>query len=288
MNHMRVYERSVMQREDILSILMIHKHERLSPFLDGADCLYVLIVTSPATGWETKQLVCEGEFIVEQEISLWQLEAWAIYGVDERFAFWLQQAEIVWDKDDYMKLMKERLLRLSVQAQKRRVCEEYSRFLRYFLEAKELLQQGFTLDAYHSVLLALHSWARLVVCETGEQPEISIWMQVKHLDPSVYKLYEELVVSNEPLEKRIELLLLPIEFCITSKMKDCAQYLLDVLQSRNRPLTLNDLQKQPELANSQIDLQLLLEKMVQRSLVHEILLPAAGENLNEKGYLWSS
>jgi hypothetical protein len=276
----------MLRREHVQSVLVVHQHD-YSPFLDGANLLYLVVVNRPEPQWETKHLVFEGECIVEHQISQWQIESWAVHGADERVIYWLSQAEIVLDKNDYMKTMKERLLRLPLQTQKLRVCEEYSRFLRYYLEAKELLQQGFALDSYQAVLNALHSWARLVVYEANHQPEISIWMQVKQLDSSVYKLYEELIASNEPLEKRIELLLLPIEFSIMSKMKTCTQFLADILQSRNRPWSMKELLQLPELAKSQIDLHLLLEKMAKRSLVHEVLVPKESEQIFEKAYLLS-
>ena len=83
-------------------------------------------------------------------------------------------------------------MRIPEHIQKLRVCEEYSCLLRHYLEAKELLQQGCALDAYQSILHALQVWARLVIWKrTTALP--AIWMQVKQLDPSVFKLYEELI-----------------------------------------------------------------------------------------------
>lgn len=287
MEHIHAYAEAIIQREHVQSVLVVHQPEKITPSLIGADLLFIVIVNQPQPQWETKHLIYGGEQIVEHRISQWQIESWAIHGADERFVYWVSQAQILLDKNDYMNNMKDRLMRVPVQTQKLRICEEYSRLLRHYLEAKELLQQGFALDAYQSVLDALYSWARLAAYEANVQPQLFIWMQVKQLDPSVYKLYEELIISHEPLEKRVELLLLPIEFGIMSKMKTCTQFLTDVMQSRNRPWPLKELMQHPELSKSQIDLHLLLEKMVKRSLIHEVLLQKESEQAFEKAYLLS-
>ena len=281
---MELYTQSLLEQEEILSIMRVTKHDSPSLFLDGANQLYLLIVNRPTPQWETRHFQVESERIVEHRISQWQIENWAIQGADERFSYWLSQAEIILDRNDYMKANKKRLLRISEQAQKQRVYIEYSSFLRYYLEAKELLQLGLAFDAYQAILHALEGLARLVIWEAGLQPSPALWGQVKQVDPSVFKLYEELIASHEPLDKRIELLLLPIEFHVMSKMKDCTQLLLEVLQSRNRPWLVKELSQQPALAGSQIDLHLLLDKMAKKTIVHEVLLLNKEKSIYEKGY----
>lgn len=284
---LHLYTQGLIDQEDILSIMLVMKENNPSPFLDGANRLYMVIVNRPEPQWETRHFMMKEERIVEHRISQWQIENWAIHGVSERVSYWLSQAEIIFDRHEYLGTIWDRLLRIPEQLQKQRVYEEYSSFLRYYLEAKELLQHGCELDAYQAILHAMHGWARLVIWEAGQQPSPALWSQVKQVDPSVYKLYEELTVSNEPLEKRIELLLLPIEFHVMSKMKDCTKLLLDVLQSRNRPWSVKELLQQPALAGIQIDLHLLLEKMAKKTIVHEVLFLNEEKEVYEKGYLLS-
>lgn len=282
--NLNVYWQSLIAQEDILSVMHVAKQNTPSPFLDGANHLFLVIVNRADPRWEARHFLLQDERIVEHRISQWQIENWAMHGADERVSFWLQHAEIMLDRNGYMAANKERLLYLPSQVQKQRVYEEYSSCLRHYLEAKELLQHGYELDAYQAILHALQGLARLVILEGGHQPLPGLWVQVKQIDPSVYKLYEELTASHEPLGKRIELLLLPLEFHLMSKMKDCTQPLLDVLQSRNRPWLVKELLQQPALAASHVDLHVLLEKMAKKTIVHEVLFLNEEKAVYEKGY----
>lgn len=50
---------------------------------------------------------------------------------------------------------------------------------------------------------------------------------MKRIEPAIYKLYEELILSNESLEKRLELLFLAGEFLINSRTNDGGQHILE-------------------------------------------------------------
>ena len=82
------------------------------------------------------------------------------------------------------------------------------------------------MDAYHHVVKSLHHLARLAVIENGLFPEVTVWSQVKKIDPAIYKLYEELIMSEEPLEKRLELLFLASEFFIHNRTADGARHIM--------------------------------------------------------------
>ncbi len=282
---LHAYTESIVQRDDVQSVLLMDKQERYNPFMDGADLLYVVVVNRPEPRWETKHFTYRDYQVVEHCISQWQLERWATYGASERIVCWMTRSMIVFDRDDYVKGIRERLTRLPLSLQKRRLCEEYSRLLKAYLDARELLLHQHALDAYQILLHALNVWARLAVWEAGELPEAPIWKQVKQIDPAVHKLYEELIASNEPLEKRIELLLLAIEFSLMSKMKACTLLLADILQSQHRPWSIEELRQHPDLAGAEIDLPLLLDKMTKRSLIQEIVLHQEGEVVWKKGYI---
>ncbi|WP_139492257.1 nucleotidyltransferase-like protein [Brevibacillus dissolubilis] len=281
------YHQQIVNQNDVLSALLIHNPDKCSPFFHGAPLLSIIIMNRPEPKQETRALYYLGLHIVEYRLSQWQLEQWVVQGSSVPVVSWLTQADIMHDPQDYMKKMKERFLRLSQHHQKRKICETYSQLLKSYMDAKAYLHQELTLEAYHSIQKALHTWAQLVLIEANEPPEPAIWKRVKQLEPSAYKLYEELVSSPEPLAKRVELLLLPLEFHIMSKMKPCTQYLYDILLSQHRPWTLNELLNHSEIANSSIDVVLLLDKMAKRSLIQEVHIELKGELTSEKGYMIS-
>lgn len=269
--------------ERTLAILKLHKQEHVSPFLDGTNLLYIHVLNQAEPQWETRRYYDGEASVVEHRISRWLLDSWIVHGTTERVAYWLKHAELVWEKQRYFTSLKHRLLRLPEQKRKREMYRTYARMLQSFLAAKEWMQERAVPDAYQAILQALHEWACLVAWKKGEYPQPAIWQQVKQLDPSVYKLYEELIDSSEPLDKRIELLLLPTEFGVVSLMKECTMYLTDIIQTRNRPWSVNELMQQPGLADSEIDLYSLLEKMAKRSIVLEIELKNE-DGSNELGY----
>lgn len=264
----QTYLESLRQRLDVQAVLMLPKSDMLVPFREGT--FYIVVVNTPQESGMTRRAFFQDQLIVEQQVSTWELKKGALYGLDERLADMLGKSEILWDKDGYMKQMKQRLCRLPESLQKKYICREYSRLLRFFHETKEWLQEGKTLDAYHALIQSLHSWGRLIVYEAGEQQHAALWSQVKQLDPSVFKLYEELSINAEALDKRIELLVLAIEFWITSKMKESVRFLIEIMETRKEPWCLHELMNHPVIQQAQIELPLLLEKMVQRSLLQEV------------------
>ena len=93
-----------------------------------------------------------------------------------------------------------------------------------------------------------------------------VWKQVKQLDPSIYKLYDEIVSSEETLEKRLELLFLASEFLIHSRTKEGAQHIVEVLSTKEF-WTIQEIHEQEELKNYSVDLEVFIEFLVERGLI---------------------
>ncbi len=278
------YTARLLQDDLVLSVLVLN-NQTMTGLPYSADHMFLVILNTAELQCEIRNVATDHESIVELKISRWQLESWAIQGVGEQMAVFIANSEIIMDKEDYIKTYRERLKRFTAKWTKRKICREYSGVLRHYLNAKELFQRQLTLDAYQAVLNALQGWARIAIYQAGELPGTSIWMQVKQIDPSVYKLYEELVASHEPFEKRVELLLLPVEFSVMSQMKTCTQLIIDIMQTENRPWFITELLQHPDLSKEDIDICLLLEKMAKRSLVAEVKVTKEEGHLYEKGYL---
>ncbi|GED67645.1 hypothetical protein BRE01_13470 [Brevibacillus reuszeri] len=267
-DNQQTYLELLQKRMDVQAVLILPDSDMLVPFREGT--FYIVVVNHSHVDTTIRRMRINKQVILEQQIGSWQLEKGAVNGLDERLAVMLGKAEILWDKDGYMKQMKQRISRLPEFLQKKYICKEYSRLLRFVHETKERLQQGMALDAYHSSIQSLDSWARLIVYEAGEHPQAGLWSQVKQLDYSVYKLYEELSFNAEALEKRIELLLLAMEFWITSRMKSSVRFLIEVMEKKNGPWSLQELMNHPLVQDAEIDIPLIIDKMVQRSLVQEV------------------
>jgi hypothetical protein len=138
------------------------------------------------------------------------------------------------------------------------------------LQSKHFLQDGFVMDAYTSVIEALKHWALIELAEHNQIPELSLWQQVKKINPGVYKLYEELVESKETVELRVELILLACEFSLVSKVGRCCTFITDLLSSREEPWRLEELLSHPLLLEVKRELPDVLNKLVQKSIIKQV------------------
>jgi len=203
-------------------------------------------------------------------VSKWNMERWLVDGENRNMIQWMIQGEIIKDASGYLNELRERILQFAKPLREQRMIAEFALFLRNFLQAKQFMKMNHELDAYQRILESLRHWAGIVLIEHGMHPEVSVWNQIHDLNLGVFKLYEELTISQETVGQRVELLLLASEFSVISKMKEYCSLLLRILSSREEPWNGNELVEHPELHHIRDDLPMLLQKMHQRSLVREV------------------
>ncbi len=126
--------------------------------------------------------------------------------------------------------------------------------------------------------------ARLAIIENGFHPEVTVWNQVKQIDPQIYKLYIELLESEESLEKRLELLFLASEFLIHSRAKRGASHILNVLSQRNDSWSFGELMEHPELKIYSVDLEVYLEFLVDKHLINVEKVETKGKGIFHRVY----
>lgn len=182
----------------------------------------------------------------------------------------LRAGEVIWDPQGILGELRATIAHFVQPLKERMMFMEFARFLHMYVKSKRYIEAGCVMDAYNCVLISLYHWARIEVCESGEFPEPAVWHQLKCQNTSVYKLYEELTISTETLEQRVQLVLLACEFAIMSKMADCCSMLVTILNSRNEPWSIEELLIQPGLDHLESELPLVLGKLVSRSQIREI------------------
>lgn len=278
-----LYLQTLIKRSEVAAVLMLADPSMLFPFREEA--FYLIVVDQPQTEPMTRRLLTQGTPFVEQQVSTWQLEQAAVRGLDERLSTLLKTAMIVWERDGCVSQLKQRFSPMPKTLQNMYICREYSRLLRFFCQTKECLNRGMSLDAYHSLIQSIHAWARCIIYEAGEQPSCGLWTQVKQIDPAVYKLYEELSINAEALDKRIELLELAIEFWLSTSMKDSVAFIVEIMQTKSGPWRFSELMMHDDIKRAEIELPLLLEKMVQRSLLREVSLVLDEAGREEVGFI---
>ncbi|MFB5270003.1 nucleotidyltransferase-like protein [Paenibacillus enshidis] len=203
---------------------------------------------------------------------------WLIDGEQYDLVYYLLEGDIIWEAGNKIQLLRQEIREFDGQMREQKLFHEFARFLKDYVNAKRYLKEGSVLDAYHSVLKALQHWASIEVIERGIMPSQNVLNQVRSMDKSVYKLYEELIISTETVEQRIELVLLACEFSVMSKMADCSALLFKILRSRSEPWSMHELLNHPELKHVQFELPLVLRKLVYRSYIKETTVRRAFSN----------
>lgn len=198
-----------------------------------------------------------------------ELQSSVVTGNHNNLTQCLIEGEIIWEADSTLSDLREELSAFGTELREQKLLHEFTSFLRMYVEAKRHIQEGHVVDAYYNVLEALGNWARIVLIEQGIYPDHAVWTHVQNLDRALWKLYQELTVSSETLEQRVELVLLACEFSVMSKMSECSELLLRVLRSRKEPWSMNELVHHPQLRFVREDLPLVIRKLVFRSIVKE-------------------
>ncbi|MBC8079624.1 MAG: hypothetical protein H7X86_04720 [Gorillibacterium sp.] len=243
---------------------------------ESADSsLYILITLITESDYVSQRLYNDKDrgCIQEYKVTESQLEDWLVFDGNRPMIRWVSEGDIIADRDNYFKHFQDRLRQFPNPLKDKKRLIEFSRFNRYYLRSKMNLQENRPLDAYENVLKSLHHWARLAIIEQGKYPELNLWSQIRSINLGVYKLYEELTESPESLLQRVQLVLLACEFCIVSKLEDSSHILLQLLVSRDGAWGLEEIEAQLGLSGKVTNLSLLMNQLVKKSLVREVVVP---------------
>ena len=154
-----------------------------------------------------------------------------------------------------------------------------------FEEGKLLFKNGHFFDAFSQMMDALHHLAHLSIIHHGYYPEATVWEQVKRIEPPIYKLYHELLKSEESLEKRIELLILTMELAIHSKTEVGSHHFLSVLQTSIGVWSIDDFLELQEVTEYREDLEFLVQHLVDKGyLIREKIEITSSEMTKVKYY----
>ncbi|MCL6604573.1 MAG: hypothetical protein K6T94_17045 [Paenibacillus sp.] len=259
--------------ESVLGVVTLRRQGNTSfqsALLQEYDMVVLMLHEVEGQERTIRNTLAGGLRIQTQHIDIQTLERAVSAGDNNELVTSLLTGEVVWDPQGVLEELRWIITQFEQPIQERVLLMELARFLHMYVKSKRYIAAGCVMDAYNCVLIALYHWARIEVSEGGRFPEPAVWDQVKSQNTSVYKLYEELTISTETLEQRVQLVLLACEFAIMSKMADCCTLLFTILGSRKEPWGMEELLRQPGLSHLEPELPLLLSKLVSRSLIREI------------------
>ncbi|MGM7724171.1 nucleotidyltransferase-like protein [uncultured Metabacillus sp.] len=266
-----------------LAIIMIEKRNQTSPLTDNLDVALLVIIKDSDHSLFVKHYEYEDKKASLTVMSEDELNEAILLGTNRRIVDWVLNGKILFDRNEYIIGLIERLRTFPFSERKLKIGIEYGKLIRRYLEGKVFFESKQLLDAYYHIVHALHHLARLEVIDQGFHPEVTVWNQVKKIEPQIYKLYKELVESDESLEKRLELLFLASDFLIHSKTEVGAAHILRVMAEKEYWLY-NELHHHPELKYYSVDLSVLLEYLVEKNYVSIKRIETKGKEVFHRAY----
>ncbi|WP_082234816.1 nucleotidyltransferase-like protein [Halobacillus massiliensis] len=267
-----------------LGILIIEKIKPISPVTDNFDVILFIIVKQAEDPWYVKHYEFENKSAAMHVVSEKQLQHWIETSSYRRAVEWVINGAIVFERNDYVSDLKEELRTFPTPTRDLKKAIEFAKLIRSYTESKDLFEAGQHLDAFSRMVHSLHYLARLAIIEKGFHPEVTVWNQVKKIEPEVYKLYEELIMSKETTEKRVQLMTLAVEHAISIRAASSAKHLLDLMGERKESWSFAELKTHPEIQEYALDLSSMIEYLVEKELVEVMLQDTKGAFIYHRMY----
>ncbi|GAA0597735.1 nucleotidyltransferase-like protein [Virgibacillus siamensis] len=269
-----------------LGIVIIEKMKPNSPITDNFDVILLIIVSDDAKqDWFVKHYELDDEktaamHIVEEK----RLMEWIDTSGYRKAVEWVINGKVVFDRNGYIADLKNQLRTFPFEKRNLRKAMEFGKLVKSYNEVKELHESNQLKDAYSRMVHSLHYLARLAVIEKGYHPEVTLWNQVKQIDPEVYKLYEELIESEEDIEQRIKLMILAADFAISTRAEVSAKHLLDIIRTKDAAWSYEELKQQPAVSPYVLDLAAMLMYLHEKGLLETELAPTKGAGVYQLKY----
>lgn len=258
----------------IEGVLIAQPGEEHSPVYNRADkLLFIVSNGNPRNYKSIIHYIREGKRIQESWLNIKELKLLLFTDSYAEVRSSLLKGEIILDRYGNLGGLRQTLLELPEQIREWQLFVEFTHFVNEYVQAKQYSLYGQEMDAYQHILKALRHWAKMVLIEEGEYPDRGIWGRIKKVNPGVYKLYEELTMSQETMKQRVELVLLACEFSVMSKMDTCCKPFLSIMEQRQEGWSITELQELGDLREVRNLIPILVHKLVKRGLLEEVFIP---------------
>ncbi|MCE7792214.1 nucleotidyltransferase-like protein [Salipaludibacillus sp. CUR1] len=268
-----------------LGILFTEKRRNDDANTDYFDVVLLVILDESKPNWEIKHYEYTGYKVAMHLVNTTQLHDWLLNSSNRRVVDWLVNGRLLYDRNEYMKGFRKQMMEFPYEERQIKIGVEFSKLIRRFKDGKALFYEGHYLDSYNQIVHALHHLARLSVIEHGFYPEVTVWQQVKKIEPEIHKLYSELVTGAESIEKRLELLIIANEFELMTKTKMGSAHLIDLMQSKQTPWTIQELKEQLQIHDYSLDLSILVEYLVQKGYIDVVKEETKGKSIYHRQYV---
>lgn len=277
-----IYQERASQ-SNTLGVLAIEKGQKDISVTDTFDVIILVLVKEAVSPISIKHYTYHDKKAALHIVTDQQLKEWLLLGSNKKIFDWLYNGKVTFDRNEYIQKIKTELKEFPFYGRKLKMGLEFAKLIRRYMDGKALFEKGQYLDTYNHVVHSLHHLARLAIIENGFHPEVTVWQQVKQIEPEIIKLYEELVTSTEALDKRLELLFLASEFLIHSKMKSGVSHLVNVLSEKDA-WSIQEIINHEELKLYSVDLEMLLEYLIDKRVIEVIEKETKGHGIYHRYY----
>lgn len=264
-----IYQTQV-NKLNTLGVVILEKIKPISPITDNFDVILLIVVRESEQPWHMKHYEISGKIAAMHIVTEELLLQWCNESRYHRVLEWIINGKIIEEHDTFITHLKNQLLAFPKYKRDLRKAIEFGKLIKSYNEAKDLYESSQFKDAYSSMVHSLHYLARLAVIEEGIYPGVTVWNQVKQTDLEVYKLYEELIQSNEEIEQRIQLMLIAMDFVISTRAKSSANHLLNIMQTRNTTWTYEELRFHSSISPYATDLTAMIFYLTEKEIIETL------------------
>ncbi|WP_428909516.1 nucleotidyltransferase-like protein [Niallia sp. Krafla_26] len=266
-----------------LSVLLIEKNNQSASLTDTFDAILLIIVKDAQQPVFIKHYTYKGKKAAMHIITESQIHEWLQSGINRKLIEWLVMGKVLFDRNEFMGQLQDRLQVFPTVDRQLKIGLEFSKLIRCYMDGRSFFENQQYLDAYSHIVRSLHHLGRVSIIDKGFHPEMTVWGQVKKIEPEVFKLYNELVNSEEELGKRLELLFLASDFLIHSRIEVGTGYLLDVLKEKDT-WTFNEVLSHPSLLLFAADIEVLFEYLIEKRFIEVVNQETKGQGIYHRNY----
>ncbi|GAB3042432.1 nucleotidyltransferase-like protein [Virgibacillus ainsalahensis] len=268
-----------------LGILIMEKTLHNSTVTDDFDVILLILVSESEQPWQVKHYEFEDKTAALHIVTKDLLMEWIDTSGYRKAVEWIIYGRKIFDRNDFVSGLKEQLRDFPVEKRDLRKVIEFGKLIKSYREAKELFESNQHKDANSKILYSLHYLARLAVIEKGYYPEVMVWNQVNQIDIEVYKLYEEFIESSEAIEKRIQLMLIAMDFVISNRAKHAVNYLLNIMQAKNTAWSYAELKELAMTAPFSLDMSAIISYLVDKDIINTVKEQSKGVGVFHRKYV---
>ncbi|MFC4556846.1 nucleotidyltransferase-like protein [Virgibacillus kekensis] len=267
-----------------LGIVIIEKTKPNSPVTDNFDVILLIIVKENENAWQEKHYEFDDKTAAMHTVTEKLLMEWIDTSGYRKAIEWIVNGKVLFDRNEYISQLKEQLREFPVEKRDLRKAMEFGKLVKSYSEVKDLYALKQYKDSYSRMVNCLHYLARLAVIEKGYYPEVTLWTQVKQIDPEVYKLYDELTQSNEAIDERVHLMIIAVDFAISTRANVSAKHLLDIMKAKAEAWSYGELKQNKKVEPYKLDLTAILGFLTEKGLLSAERIETKGKGVYQRKY----